>query len=44
MDKNINITRNNAELMTSEEEVLHEWAKFVEVQRTRTPSTAKSGS
>ena len=31
VDKNINITRNNAgELMTSEEEVLNEWAKFVE--------------
>ena len=31
VDKNIGITRNNAgELMTSEEEVLNEWVKFVE--------------
>ena len=31
VDKNIDITRNNAgELMTSEEEVLNEWVKFVE--------------
>ena len=31
VDKNINITRNDAgEVMTSEEEVLNEWAKFVQ--------------
>ena len=31
VDKNIDITRNNAgELMTSEEEVVNEWVKFVE--------------
>ena len=30
VDKNINVTRNARELMTLEEEVLNEWATFVE--------------